>query len=448
MDSKYFKKLIIFLIIILLMIAITIIIAISYLNVSNMQNINNNPEEGGEDFTKNYGKIENGLIDEQAYYDILACMKKYLNTINIKSTQYGSYDEQGNYIRTSEEREIKQKIYNLLGQKYISEKNITVENIQQHIKVVQEATTYVPLEVSMVQDADIKSFLVYGLIESTENYNVLDKIFAVINIDFYENNFTIEPIYGDYNSISEIKLESFEETITSNKDNKFNPVYLRASEIPEQYINLYKRLALGYPEKMYELLDEEYKNAKFGNIEVFKNYIEKNKEAIRLINLDKYEVVTTNNKVQYVCVDQNENYYIFKQNETFQDYSIILDTYTIDLPEFVEKYNSVTDKVKVGMNIEKVISAINDGDYNYVYSKLDNTFKNNKFSTISNLQTYIENNFYEKNNIEYIEFSQEGDIYIYKAKITDQNKKTSQEKYLNIVMQLGEGTDFKMSFSI
>lgn len=448
MDRKSVKKLIIFLIIILLMISITIIIAISYLNVSNMQNINNNAEEGGEDFTKNYGKIENGLVDEQAYYDILACMKKYLNTINIKSTQYGSYDEQGNYIRTSEEREIKQKIYNLLGQKHISEKNITVENIQQHIKVVQEATTYVPLEISMIQDADIKSFIVYGLIESTENYNVLDKIFAVINIDFYDNNFTIEPIYGDYNSISEIKLESFEDTITSNNDNKFNPVYLRASEIPEQYINLYKRLALGYPEKMYELLDEEYRNAKFGNIDVFKNYIEKNKEEIKLIQLDKYEVITTNNKVQYVCVDQKENYYIFKQNETFQDYSVILDTYTIDLPEFVEKYNSVTDKVKVGMNIEKVISAINDGDYSYVYRKLDNTFKNNKFSTISNLQTYIENNFYEKNNIEYIEFSQEGDIYIYKAKITDKNKKTSQEKYLNIVMQLGEGTDFKMSFSV
>ena len=63
------------------------------------------------------------------------------------------------------------------------------------------------------------------------------------------------------------------------------------------------------------------------------------------------------------------------------DYSVILDTYTVDLKDFTDKYNSADVSTKVGMNVEKVIEAINDKDYRYVYNKLDETFRN----TIRNL---------------------------------------------------------------
>mgnify|MGYP000081844256 CR=1 FL=1 len=43
--------------------------------------------------------------------------------------------------------------------------------------------------------------------------------------------------------------------------------------------------------------------------------------------------------------------------------------------EFIEKYNSANEKTKVGLNIQKVFDAINNEDYEYVYNKLDNTFK-------------------------------------------------------------------------
>jgi hypothetical protein len=45
------------------------------------------------------------------------------------------------------------------------------------------------------------------------------------------------------------------------------------------------------------------------------------------------------------------------------DYKLILDEYTIDLPEFTEKYKKAAPQEKVGMNIEKIISAINNKDY-------------------------------------------------------------------------------------
>ena len=449
MDNDFLRKKILGLVILLVLILIGIIIAIIYLKYSSSVkiNIDNTPEEG-EDFSASYGKIETGGVDGQAYNDINACMKKYLNAINIKSQQYGAYDEENNYVSTVQESEIRQTIYNLLSNKYVNSNNVTVDNVYNHVKLLQEDAVFVPIELSMIKDGEIKSFLVYGLIESLENYTVIDKIFAVVNIDFYENNFSIELIKGEYNSIKEIKVEQFEDNITANSNNRFSSEYISAKDMPDAYIDLYKRLALGYPEKMYELLDEQYRNARFGNVQKFKEYIKQNEENIKVIYLDKYKVVVDENKVQYICVDMNENWYIFEQNEPFQDYRVFLDTYTVDIPTFAEQYNNASPQEKVAMNIEKVITAINNKDYLYMYNKLDNTFKNSKYATENDFKNDIQNIFFKSNDIEYLEFSQEGNIYICKIKITDKNLNNAQEKNVNVIMQLGEGTEFKMSFNM
>ena len=83
-------------------------------------------------------------------------------------------------------------------------------------------------------------------------------------------------------------------------------------------------------------------------------------------------------------------------------------------------------------------------DASYLYNKLDTTFRNNKYPTINDLQKYIENNFFEKENIEFVELIQEGEIYIYKTKI----KGESKESTFTIIMKLKEGTDFVFSFNI
>ena len=177
MNNENLKKIIITLIVLLLIISAIIIFAINYLNKINYVKENDkNMTEEGENFTENYGKIENGGVDELAYNDIMACMKKYLNTINIKSQQYGSYNENEQFIQTSSNNEIKQKIYNLLGSKYVSEKGITLENLQEHIKIIQKSSVFVPIEMTLINDGDIRSFLIHGLIEDGEDYEVIYKL--------------------------------------------------------------------------------------------------------------------------------------------------------------------------------------------------------------------------------------------------------------------------------
>ena len=127
------------------------------------------------------------------------------------------------------------------------------------------------------------------------------------------------------------------------------------------------------------------------------------------------------------------------------EYTLILDTYTIDLPEFLEKYNNSTDQQKVALNIDKFMQAINAKDYKYAYNCLADSFKNNYFKTQEEFENYAKENFYSSNNVEYNEFDTQGDVYTYSVILTD--KETSEQKNKTFIVKLEEGTEFVLSFN-
>lgn len=404
-----------------------------------------NITENGENFAETYAQV-NGNITKDSYMDVTTCIRTYLNAINLNNTTYYGYDEDGKYTNIISENEIKQIIYNLLSENYISKNNITIDNLYSHIKTLDEQVLFVPLDISLIKDSDnIKSFIIYGITETLTDLSMNGKIFAIVNISFEDKIFSVEPIYGDYNNISEINLKEYENTITKNDNNFITQTTSNYEDIVKEYMNLYKRLAIGYPEKMYDLLDEEYRAKRFGSLEEFKNYIEKNKRKIIGLRVEQYNVTYNDEYTQYICIDQYENYYIFREKAVL-DYSVILDTYTIDLPEFIEKYESATAQEKVALNLEKVIEAINEQDYKYVYNKLNETFKKNNFSTLEKFETYMKENFYEENEASYLSFNEISETYTYSVKIKDTESKKYKTK--NFVMKLGEGTEFEMSFGI
>ena len=128
------------------------------------------------------------------------------------------------------------------------------------------------------------------------------------------------------------------------------------------------------------------------------------------------------------------------------NFAVILDTYTIDLPEFTEKYTKASDEEKVLLNIQKCFTAINDKDYRYVYNKLDNTFKANNFKTLADFEKYINANFFEKNKISASNARKQSEVYLYDIKISNIDGTSSITK--TFVMQLKENTDFVMSFGV
>ena len=144
--------------------------------------------------------------------------------------------------------------------------------------------------------------------------------------------------------------------------------------------------------------------------------------------------------MEYVAKDQFENLYIFNEDEE-KTIKIKFDTYTIPTDNFKKTYNTATDEKKVQMNIDKFIQMINRHDYRTSYNCIADSFKNNYFKTQEEFQNYIKNNFYKYNKFEFKSCEKKAaDIYVCKVQLTVGIKE------INVIMQLGDNLDFKMSF--
>lgn len=438
------KKTIVFLIVILLIILVTLIMLLFY--IKNNKINQEGSDENDTTIVDEYGKVEENGMNRNAYFDVNTCIAQYMNSLNIENGRYFGYNEDGSYGIVVEENDIKQNIYDLLSEKYINNNNITLDNLYEYVQVLKQPVLYVPLEISVIQDGDITSFIAHGLIENLE-MEVIDEIFAVVNIDLVKNIFSIEPLSREYNSVDDISVERLEEKIANNGNNKFSASSPGYETIIKDYINIYKRLAIGSPERMYELLNKEYREKRFQNVDGFKEYVEENKQKIISINPEKYKKTEYDEYTEYICIDQNDNYYIFNERKVM-DYDMILDTYTIDLPDFITKYDSQKDEQKAALNVNKIVSAINEKDYKYVYNKLNATYKNNYFSNYDTFVQIMKNNFYDSNELSVEKCESVGqNTYTATIKLTN-SKDETQTKSMIITVKLLENRDFEMSFAI
>lgn len=234
--------------------------------------------------------------------------------------------------------------------------------------------------------------------------------------------------------------------IKENEYNTFSVQAVREESLINSFLEDYKENALYYPEDAYNLLDEEYRNKKFGSLEAYEEYVNNNRQEIENIQLDKYMITNQDLNDQYVCIDKNGNYYIITKMSTME-YTVILDTYTVDLPEFLDRYNGADDEYKVGYNVEKFISAINDGDYKYAYNLLDETFRRNNYPSQGDFENFVKANFFENNEIQHNNVEKQGNQFVYGITIINKDNE-SERKNITVIMELGEETDFVMSFSI
>ena len=278
-------------------------------------------------------------------------------------------------------------------------------------------------------------------------------MYFILNIDNSNSTYSIEPIFN-VNNVNDIELNTEELTIEKNRYNTYVQKEYTEEDICEQYMTMYKALMLSNTNEAYKYLDNEYRNLKYGSLQEYKDFIISNNDDINDFEMKAYSI----NGNRYVCKDGKDNFYIFNVNKVL-DYTVVLDTYTVDLPEFTEKYNKVNAQEKVALNINKVITALNNKDYKYIYNKLADSFKDNYFNNEDELKEYLSNKLYDNNEINFGKFSDEGNgIYTYEielSEISNENEAAQEGKgdnfariKMNVVMQLKEGTDFVMSFSI
>ena len=158
--------------------------------------------------------------------------------------------------------------------------------------------------------------------------------------------------------------------------------------------------------------------------------------------------MTSENKIEYVCMDQYENTYIFDEDSIMQ-YKIRFDNYTIPTEKFTATYKLATDEQKIQMNVNKFVQMINRQDYRTSYALIDDGFKSNYFKTNNEFEEFIKSKFFLYNSISFKSIEAKGNnTYVVNVEISDITKESSENKDMTIIMQLKDDMDFVMSFSM
>ena len=304
-------------------------------------------------------------------------------------------------------------------------------------------------KMNYLQGQRIMTYSVYGRINSEDNSEALEKYY-IFRVDLENMTYELEEIEdGVYENIDQIKLEDDETEIPNKGNNAFKYEAVSNVDMCRKYLEDFKQKELNNPEEAYSMLDEEYRNERFPTFEEFQEYVNSCRDMIQYSSLSKYDVEIKDNYTEYILVDNYNNSYTIRTTGIW-DYTILLDNYTIKVDTYEEEYNKSSIDQKIQANVYIFLQMINTKDYYHAYELLDETFKNNNFDTLDKFKEYVNTNFfnYNLNTTSNVDISNEGSTYIYETKIRSGAGSAAETKNLTVIMQLKEGTDFVMSFSL
>lgn len=292
---------------------------------------------------------------------------------------------------------------------------------------------YYRLEDSLKSAEDLNMFL---------KLDKKNKTYLVYEHEFLSRNNMLNLKNGD-----RIYFDGLEEDIKLDGENKFDD-----SNIDINYeicmMELFQRYKFDLAfdtEKIYNKLDENYKNERFKTYDIFKNYINDNNEELINDQIIKYKVYNMDEYTQFIGVGESGRNYIFNVNNLMH-YNIILDKYSIDTPEFINIYQSNMPSVRAKYCIDRVRKAINDKNYKYVYDRLDIVLKNNYYKNYNDFENFLKTAFFEKNTFQIGELIMITDnVFQYEVKVIDSTMQSKEIKELTMTVTIKDETDFSIS---
>lgn len=364
-------------------------------------------------------------------------------------------------------------VYDIIEDSYKDENEINEQNVIETLRINTYEGNYTAKEIYERKDNYKPIYFISGTLEKN---GTRTPCYFIMKQDKENISFKLKPIteeeYKMY--LNERKTETFEEDIELNKYNKIVNVTLTEEEIARKYFNSYIQNARYNPEEAYDSLNEEYRDARFGSYDKFREYLEEENKAKQLesfdskaikdledfetkdeyeeymINLnhkyiEKYFHYTENDKEYYICIDYYNNYYIFEIYGVM-NYELYLDTYTVGLNYFTKQYEDeeVTIEEKGQIVVNRILEALNNKDYEYVYNKLDNATKKT-YKSYDEFAETMKNNLFDNNQIELDDYSEDdNDKCSYELIVTDSEGKDIKDLTMSIEVQLQE-KDFVIS---
>lgn len=422
---------------------VLLIIIIGVLITINLMQKNENTGDKTNEISENSisNTINTSTQDEpndNVFFTVENCVQTYYKYIY---SQYEGTNFDTMVEGISNEEEKKNAILSVLDTTYISENNINTDNVLNLGEGINHYVKFAGTDYKVVSGQRIDTYAIVGKLY--ENMKEISSNGFIVRLDKENLTFSIEPVQVD--NIDEIQISTNETPIEVNNFNTFTYEKLSEDELVTKYFADYKRQVIGNANAAFEMLDDEYREKKFADVTEFGKYI--SDRNIQTAFLESYQINNYDEYTQYVCLDQYNNYYIFNVSNVM-NYKVLLDIYTLDLPEFIERYNRANNGERAGLNLQRAFDAINNKDYEYVYNKLDDTFKENNFPTLNEFEEYITENFYNSNNVTYSNYKSSGGLHMYDATIVDSENEESSPITKTFIIKLLDGTDFTMSFNV
>ena len=411
-------------------------------------------KEGVEDTFESQDTFDSSynLKDEEQinrYYLVKDISERYLECIY----NYNNYDGHDlNYSMMTEEA-----LQRAIESQKQADNNLLEGIVAEECKADFSATDYnyyggYSLNINNMYVADIsvsmKIYLVYGSIVNTQ-----EEVKLMVVLD--NNNSTYEIYPQKYVQQNQLENLRSGDTINFSKDsvdkNDFNTFKYKNTDsqtVAMDYFNNYKNLLSNNAEALYNVLDKEYREKRFGSLQDFQEYLNSNREELEGANVSSYLVNNYDNYTEYVCKDQYENLYIFRATAVMK-YSLLLDTYTITTDEFKQQYQNSSNENKVKLNVDKWFDMINNRDYKNAFNYLDETFRTNNLKNDPNtFEAYMRDQYPLHYQVLYGEITERNGTYVQSVKLKDITGEDSTEYMIDIIMQLQDDMNFVMSFTM
>lgn len=328
----------------------------------------------------------------------------------------------------------------------LTAEKIINDNLESSQKFYIEDAYYQEIEVDVEAKIYIYGRLFYN------NYSNNKTMYIILNTN-YDNMLYDEKIEKDGITKTEydIIIANLKEQTTTTKlssydsTKKFTLKNATDEDIITRYLEYYQNMVLYDTKDAYDLLNEDYKNKRFGSYNSFEEYVNDYNQTIENLTLEKYGMSYGETTTKYIAQDTKENYYTFECKSVL-DFDIQLDNYTIEIDDYKAKYNALTDQQKAAICLSNVIQMINTKDYENLYKKVDETFRSKNFPTIDEFKNYINNRYYYYNIVSNTQARMDSNIYVLSFDISSGNNTSAETKKANLLIQLVNDTEFKISF--
>lgn len=226
--------------------------------------------------------------------------------------------------------------------------------------------------------------------------------------------------------------------------NEFQYASISTERLLQIYLNEYIYQCLYDTEAAFNLLDEEYKEKRFGTYDAYLEYINAERNNIINAKIQTFSTYEYDNGREYIIEDQFGRIYVFEA-EAVMEYKVMLDTYTVPTQSFIAEYEKADNEKKAALNLNKFLEAIENKDYKYAYSKLYEAFRNNNFKTQEEFENYVNQNWLNYNNIETVNVENQSGVYACTLSIIDENNLEIEKIFM---IQLVGESDYQVSFTI